>query len=240
MENEENVSVAKLTWRTVKENFVRSIGIVAVYYLIFIVTAFAWMVCLYVVDETLWESEIIEKTIGYVVSFLTLPFAYGLSVFYLHVVRRDNPKLSMLFYGLDDFKRIAGTQYLRGLYIALWSLLLIIPGIIRHYGYAMTPFLLHDEPDLKYGQALERSKQMMEGHKAELFGWHFFLSMSVGVFSGFVLLLLVLVMIAFKNVVTIALLVVGVIGVYMLMEMLNNALYATFYERLKNTPTVNE
>lgn len=58
---------------------------------------------------------------------------------------------------------------LEGLYIFLWSLLFIIPGIIAAYRYAMAPFVLLENPDMTASEAIEASKQMMDGHKFELF-----------------------------------------------------------------------
>lgn len=59
--------------------------------------------------------------------------------------------------------------FLRGLYVLLWSLLLIIPGIVKSYSYAMTPFILADHPNLSANDAIEHSQNLMEGHKGELF-----------------------------------------------------------------------
>lgn len=60
-------------------------------------------------------------------------------------------------------------HFLRSLYVALWSLLLIIPGIIKSYSYAMTPFILAEHPELTAGQAIDWSQELMEGHKMDLF-----------------------------------------------------------------------
>lgn len=79
---------------------------------------------------------------------------------------------------------------LEGLYIMLWSLLFIIPGIIAAYRYAMAPFVLLENPDMTASEAIEASKQMMEGHKAELFtldlsfiGWELLNIFTLGIGS---------------------------------------------------------
>ncbi len=71
---------------------------------------------------------------------------------------------------------------LKGIFIALWSCLLIVPGIIKSLSYAMTNYILVDHPELSANQAINLSKEMMAGHKYDLFylylgfaGW-FFLS----------------------------------------------------------------
>lgn len=60
-------------------------------------------------------------------------------------------------------------KFLVGLFTALWALLFIIPGIIKSFSYAMTPFILADHPELTALQAITRSRQLMNGHKWELF-----------------------------------------------------------------------
>lgn len=61
------------------------------------------------------------------------------------------------------------TMLLKKLFVFLWSLLLIIPGIIMTYAYEMTPYILNDHPELGAMDAIRRSKEMMKGHKWELF-----------------------------------------------------------------------
>ena len=56
--------------------------------------------------------------------------------------------------------------------VFLWSLLLIIPGIIKSFSYAMTPFILEENPELDASAAIHRSRMMMRGHQFDLF-WLF-------------------------------------------------------------------
>lgn len=81
-------------------------------------------------------------------------------------------------------------MFLRNLFIALWSLLLIIPGIIKSLSYAMTPFILEDHPELTAKEAIRRSMELMDGHKGELFvlgltfiGWEFLNALTLGIGS---------------------------------------------------------
>ena len=55
------------------------------------------------------------------------------------------------------------------IYTFLWSLLLIIPGVIKGLSYSMTPFILTDKPELSANEAIELSMKMMDGHKMDLF-----------------------------------------------------------------------
>ena len=72
--------------------------------------------------------------------------------------------------------------------IVLWTLLFIIPGIIKTYSYAMTPYILHENPELSASEAIHRSRMMMKGHKFDLFwlqlsfiGWFFLCLLTTGI-----------------------------------------------------------
>ena len=60
-------------------------------------------------------------------------------------------------------------MFLMGLFITLWSFLFIIPGIIKSFSYAMTPYILEEHPELSAYDAIQRSRKMMKGHKFDLF-----------------------------------------------------------------------
>lgn len=74
-----------------------------------------------------------------------------------------------LFSKFDYFGTGFAQHFLRGLYVALWGMLLIIPGIVKSYAYSMTPFILAENPNLTASQAITLSKELMDGHKSELF-----------------------------------------------------------------------
>ena len=74
-----------------------------------------------------------------------------------------------LFSQFDRFKEGFLQRFLRNLYVLLWSLLLFIPGIVKSYAYAMTPFIMAENPQMSANEAIEASKQLMHGHKDELF-----------------------------------------------------------------------
>ena len=60
-------------------------------------------------------------------------------------------------------------MFLMGLFIALWTLLLVIPGIIKTFSYAMTPYILHEYPNVGVNDSIDISRKMMKGHKLDLF-----------------------------------------------------------------------
>lgn len=77
-----------------------------------------------------------------------------------------------LFSQFDRFGQGFAQCFLRGLYTALWSLLFVIPGIIKSLSYSMTPFLMAEHPNMTAGEAIARSKDLMDGHKMDLFVLH--------------------------------------------------------------------
>lgn len=89
---------------------------------------------------------------------------------------------------LDDFPRRWMGIFWMGLWTVLWSLLLIVPGIIKGIGYSMTPYLLHEYPQIQPRDALELSERMTKGYKADIFmaslsflGWHFLSAFTFGI-----------------------------------------------------------
>jgi uncharacterized membrane protein len=73
------------------------------------------------------------------------PFSLGLAYFSLSISRNQNAKLEQIFQGFNNFGTALGAYLLRLLFIILWALLLIIPGIIAAISYSMTFYILADD-----------------------------------------------------------------------------------------------
>ena len=147
---------------------------------------------------------------GGFLSLFALPMEYSYRIAFLDNKRTgDDFKVEKLFDGYKDFLRIFGTLILQGVYILLWSLLLIIPGIIKSISYSQLYYVLKDNPELSFNAAIERSMAMMEGHKMQ----YFLLQLS---FIGWVLL---------------AIITCGVLSLWVNPYMC--ATYAHFYEYVK-------
>ena len=97
----------------------------------------------------------------------------GYARFNLDLVDRGEPGFETLFGYFSYWKTTAIARLLQSVYILLWSLLFIIPGIIATYSYAMTEFILAENPDLTASEAIARSKEMMSGNRWRLFCLHF-------------------------------------------------------------------
>jgi len=113
----------------------------------------------------------------------------GYARFNLELVDRGKePDLNGLFGYFSHWKNVVLTALLQGLYVFLWSLLLVIPGIVASYSYAMTGYILAECPELTPGEALERSKEMMSGNRFRLFclqfsfiGWSLLCALTLGI-----------------------------------------------------------
>jgi len=98
------------------------------------------------------------------------PFALGMAMFSLSYSRHQEPLFEQVFEGFRDFGRALGAYLLIILYVFLWMLLLIVPGIIAALSYSMTFFIMADDSSINATDALKKSKQMMNGYKWKLFG----------------------------------------------------------------------
>ena len=85
------------------------------------------------------------------------------------VDRQKEAEIGTMFGYFQFWKSAACARLLKGVYILLWSLLFIIPGIIAAYSYAMTSYILAENPELTASEAIERSKHMMSGNRSRLF-----------------------------------------------------------------------
>lgn len=93
-----------------------------------------------------------------------------------------------LFSQFDNFGKGFLQNFLRGLFVFLWSLLFIIPGIVKSYAYSMTPFILTEHPEMTANEAITASRELMNGHKGELFwldltfiGWSLLCAFTLGI-----------------------------------------------------------
>ena len=98
---------------------------------------------------------------------------------------------------LDGFRsghyvNIVLTMFLRDLFTTLWSLLLVVPGIVKHYEYLMVPYIIAENPAMDYKEAFQISKRMMDGQKMETFildlsfiGWILLSAITCGIVGIF-------------------------------------------------------
>ena len=111
------------------------------------------------------------SNISNILSLLALPLSWGLTVSLLHNHREESVDLENLFDGFRGgrYTRVFCALFLMNLFTFLWALLLIIPGIMKAFSYALTPYIIMDEPELTARQAITRSSEIMQGRRWKLF-----------------------------------------------------------------------
>ena len=116
------------------------------------------------------------------------PLTLGLAVFSLSISRNQETKIEQVFQGFNNFGTALGTYLLMLLFILLWTLLLIIPGIIANLSYSMVFFILADDNSIGAMEAIDKSKKMMDGYKWKYFclnlrflGWALLCILTLGI-----------------------------------------------------------
>lgn len=124
--------------------------------------------------ENMLASESMSS-ISVVLSLLALPLCWGLTVNLLRNHREESVDIENLFDGFRGgrYVRVFCAMFLVNLFTFLWALLLIIPGIMKAFSYALTPYILLDEPELTAKQAISRSCEIMQGRRWKLFCLYF-------------------------------------------------------------------
>lgn len=144
---------------------------------------------------------VVMLIVGAIMSFLapsgvgtiivTGPLVVGSAFVFMNLLRTGNSiKIEDVFKkGFTEcFGRNVILYLLIGIFTFLWSMLLIIPGIVAAYSYSMAPYIANDHPEYDWRQCIEASKKLTYGHKAELFmldlsfiGWFFVGALCFGI-----------------------------------------------------------
>jgi uncharacterized membrane protein len=115
-----------------------------------------------------------DDYLGWILGILLIlvagAWSAGLVTYFLHFIRKEPLSLKLLFSQLPRLIPFFILLLLQFLYIFLWTLLLIIPGIIASLRYSLSYYIMVDNPDMKASEAINRSKTMMQGQK-----WKYFL-----------------------------------------------------------------
>ncbi len=150
------------------------------------------------VQEIYRDGQVIRQTVENRSSILSLinfffagPVYFGLAAYFLRLKRYGETEINEVLAGLGNFFKYFLANLVMVVLILLWTLLLIVPGIIAYYRYSMTWYILNDHPELTVMQAIQRSKEMMAGNKMDLFslqisfiGWAILALFTMGI--GFI------------------------------------------------------
>ena len=127
-------------------------------------------------------------------SLLLIPiFTFGKKMFFLTVYNSEKKDIGYMFSeGIRNYGHKLGGYLWSVLFTFLWSLLFIIPGIIKSFSYAMTPYLLSEYDNIPARDALKVSMRMMKGNKGRLFvlylsfiGWDILSILTLGILNIF-------------------------------------------------------
>ncbi len=153
-----------------------------------------WWVVLVVFIVAALPGATSMAAVGFV---LAGPLLVGQSYYLLDIIENDakGDRLEWLFEGFKkSFLNSFLAWLLSSIFVFLWSLLLIIPGIIKSLAYSMAPYIIAEEPDIDALAAIQKSQDMMRGNKMRLFslylsfiGWFILSILTFGI--GFIFLL---------------------------------------------------
>ncbi len=124
--------------------------------------------------------------------FVVNPLLVGAARFFTRNLNQP-AEVKEVAYGFDhNYREVVRTMLWRDIHILLWGLLLVVPGVIKAYQYAMVPYLLADDPTMTKDRALSESRRMMDGNKWRAFvldlsflGWQLLSILTLGVLSVF-------------------------------------------------------
>jgi len=153
-------------------------------------TIFVWLLTAAFVDSNSNNND--YSSFNALMSILSLvltgPLTFGLSNVFLKFNRSQSASFKNLFDGFSHFLQTFLLHIIKYIFVILWLLLLIIPGIIAILRYSMAYYIMVDNPGISGMEAIRRSKEMMNGHKVRLFymwlsflGWFIFGIVTLGI-----------------------------------------------------------
>ncbi|ATI50401.1 MULTISPECIES: DUF975 family protein [Bacillus cereus group] len=138
-----------------------------------------------------WEDTKNSMIVDIITTFMVGPLTLGGYYLALHIIREKDARIGHIFRWFTEGSKFIKSFLLYivvNIYIFLWCLLFIIPGIIKSFSYAMTYFIINDHPEYSINQAITESRRMMDGHKMEYFilclsfiGWFILSCITLGI-----------------------------------------------------------
>lgn len=114
----------------------------------------------------------------------------GLCQYNMRIIDHERLDIGILFSNFNIWTKAVWLAVRRGIFVFLWTLLFIIPGVIKFYSYAMSFFIMAENPEISAGEAMDVSQKMMRGNKWRLFclglsfiGWDFLNLFTLGIGS---------------------------------------------------------
>lgn len=120
-------------------------------------------------DPVVYNGVEIKQSLSICTLIVTCLLGFGCASYFLKVSRGESPDFKELFSMTNLFWVYFVITFFIGLFVTLWSLLLIIPGIIAAISYSMALLIRLDNKDMKPLECIKKSKELMKGHKWEYF-----------------------------------------------------------------------
>lgn len=130
----------------------------------------------------LWDTGVGRAVILFFIGLGSILVIWGIVTFIIggaielgycrfnkNLIKGTNPQIQDLFSDMNLFGKALGLRIVTIVLVALWSLLLIIPGIVAAFRYSMAFYIMDDDPNVGIMEAIDRSKRMMMGNKGRLF-----------------------------------------------------------------------
>ena len=175
----ENLVLMQMARKSLKDKWGLAIGTFVVYMLII---------------GTIQTTTEFFPLAGLLLLAISGPMVLGIAIFSINISRNQDARLEQIFQGFNNFNTSLGAYLLMLLFTFLWTLLLIIPGIIAVLSYSMTFYILADDNSIGAMEAIDKSKKMMDGYKWKYFclglrfiGWSLLCILTLGI--GFLWLL---------------------------------------------------
>lgn len=134
------------------------------------------------------EVLIIELIISFVCGILAMIIDVGLIRWMTNFINDKETKIEILFSKFKDWKQVTMVFIHQFAMVLLYTLLLIIPGMIKALGYSLVPYILANDSNMGSDEVLKLSEKMMKGHKMDLFmfslsfiGWHLLAIFTLGI-----------------------------------------------------------
>jgi uncharacterized membrane protein len=136
----------------------------------------------------IYHSNVLEHVSNIYVFIAGGPLNLGYAAFIISIFRRKSTSAGEIFYGFEHFLKALGLMLLMNILIFLWTMLFIIPGIIASFRYAMSFYILVDNPEMGIIEVLRESGKMMRGNKWKFFclqlsflGWAILMIFTLGI-----------------------------------------------------------
>lgn len=144
--------------------------------------------------KVMFSAESLDRISNLYTLLVGGPLTLGYVGFMIGIFRRKNPAATDVLQGFEYFIKALMLMVITNVFVALWSLLFVIPGIIAAFRYSMVFYIMKDNPDMGVMEIIAESKRMMTGNKMKFFllqlsfiGWVLVSILTFGL--GFIVLL---------------------------------------------------